>query len=164
MMMFLWTNKYLQKKKGVAAAGAVGRMDDLTKEQRSYCMSRIRGKDTKPEMVVRRVVHSMGYRYRLHDPALPGKPDLVFKGRRKIIFIHGCFWHSHRCRHGQVTPKSNTEYWTKKRQRNRTRDRDVLRQLRKSGWDILVVWECQVRPSEINQLVTRLNGFLFGSQ
>lgn len=110
---------------------------------RSENMRRIRSKDTAPEMAVRRLIHGLGFRYRLHVKDMPGKPDLVFPSRRKIIFVHGCFWHQHRsCREGRL-PKSNRSYWTPKLQRNVKRDRQALRQLHSAGWDTLVIWECQ---------------------
>lgn len=127
--------------------------------QRSYNMSRIRGKDTKPELLVRSVVHRMGYRFRLHRKDLPGKPDLVLPKHRKIIFVHGCYWHMHRCRYGRVVPKTNTEFWQQKRQSNVQRDRRNLKQLRKDGWQILVVWECWTRQPE-QRLLPRLEAFL----
>jgi DNA mismatch endonuclease (patch repair protein) len=122
-------------------------------------MSRIRGKDTKPELLVRSVVHRMGYRFRLHRTDLPGKPDLVLPKHRKIIFVHGCYWHMHRCRYGRVVPKTNTEFWQQKRQGNVQRDRRNLKQLRKDGWQILVVWECWTRHPE-ERLLPRLEAFL----
>lgn len=118
--------------------------DILTPEQRFRCMSAIRGKNTKPEMVIRRMMHAMGFRYRLHRTDLPGKPDIVCPGLRKIILVHGCFWHMHRCRYGRVTPKTNAAFWSQKRQANKERDRLVMRCLRRQGWDVLVIWECQV--------------------
>ncbi|GAB5440270.1 MAG: very short patch repair endonuclease [Fuerstiella sp.] len=127
--------------------------------QRSYNMSRIRGKDTKPELLVRSVVHRMGYRFRLHRTDLPGKPDLVLPKHRKIIFVHGCYWHMHRCRYGRVVPKTNTEFWQQKRQSNVQRDRRNLKQLRKDGWRVLVVWECWTRQPE-QRLLPRLEAFL----
>jgi DNA mismatch endonuclease (patch repair protein) len=122
-------------------------------------MARVRSKDTKPEMTVRRLVHSLGYRYRLHDRALPGRPDLVFKGRRKVIFIHGCFWH----RHGQGCalarmPKSRVEFWGEKLARNEERDRRSLEGLANLGWDYLIVWECQLKDRDA--LARRIRDFL----
>jgi DNA mismatch endonuclease, patch repair protein len=96
--------------------------DVLTPEQRRRCMSRIRGKNTTPEKLVRKLIFGMGYRYRLHDKRLPGKPDLTFISRRKVIFVHGCFWHMHDCRYGRVYPKTNEEFWKEKRCRNVERD------------------------------------------
>ena len=123
--------------------------DRLTPEQRSWNMSRIRGKNTKPELLVRRLVHSKGYRFRLHGRSgsvrLPGKPDLVFAGRRKVIFVNGCFWHFHDCRVGQHAPKANAEFWAAKRSRTRERDADQRRQLLEAGWDVLTVWECELK-------------------
>ena len=114
---------------------------------RSQMMAAVRSKDTKPEMFVRRLVHAMGYRYRLHRPDLPGKPDLVFSGSRRIIFIHGCFWHQHGkavCRDSGI-PKTRQEYWIPKLDRNRKRDRQAVGLLRMQGWNVLVVWECETR-------------------
>lgn len=112
-------------------------------------MSHIRGKNTKPEWAVRRMVHAMGFRYRLHVKKLPGKPDLVFPRRRKIIFVHGCFWHAHGCRHAsQLTPETNARFWKEKLARNVQRDRRDLRLLWEAGWQVLVVWECETRDAE----------------
>ena len=122
--------------------------DVLTKKQRSFNMSRIRGKDTKPEMIVRSMVHRMGFRFRLHGKGLPGKPDLVLPRHEKIIFIHGCYWHMHRCRFGRVVPKTNTEFWQTKRQGNVDRDRRNRRSLRRAGWQVLVIWECWTRDEQ----------------
>ena len=108
-------------------------------------MSRVRAKDTKPEMVVRRMLHAAGYRYRLHAHDLPGKPDLVFPARRKVVFINGCFWHRHRgCALARL-PKSRIELWTEKLERNRERDERNVAALRELGWEVLTVWECEVR-------------------
>ena len=122
--------------------------DVLTKQQRSYNMSRIRAKDTKPELLVRSTVHRMGYRYRLHQSDLPGKPDLVLTRHHKIIFVHGCFWHMHNCRYGRVKPKTRPEFWETKRNGNVTRDKKNIRKLRRLGWKVLVIWECQTRHPE----------------
>jgi DNA mismatch endonuclease (patch repair protein) len=107
-------------------------------------MSSVRGKNTGPEIVVRRLVHRMGYRFRLHRKDLPGKPDLVFSGKKKIIFVHGCFWHGHRCRFGRP-PKSKLDFWLPKLKRNKNRDRKVRNSLRKLGWNILIVWQCDLK-------------------
>src|SRR5688500_13677437 len=120
-------------------------MDDRTPESRSRCMAAIRGKDTTPELVVRRLVHSLGFRYRLHVKTLPGKPDLVLRPRRKVIFVHGCFWHLHRSGCGARLPKSRLEYWGQKLERNRKRDAKHRRGLRAAGWQVLTVWECELR-------------------
>lgn len=117
-------------------------MDKLTAERRSDNMRRIRSADTKPELVVRSLIHQLGYRFRLHRKDLPGKPDIVFPGRKKVIFVHGCFWHQHPgCREGRV-PSSRIGYWRPKLKRNRTRDAENQARLRDQGWDVLVVWEC----------------------
>ena len=123
--------------------------DRLTPEQRSWNMSRIRGKNTKPELLVRSLLHAKGSRYRLHGASrgikLPGNPDLVFAGRRKVIFVNGCFWHFHDCKVGQHAPKANAEFWETKRTRTRDRDASQRRQLENDGWEVLTVWECQLR-------------------
>lgn len=136
-------------------------MDVHTKKQRSYNMSRIKNRDTKPEMIVRRLVYSLGFRYRLHLKDLPGKPDLVFKGRKKVIFVHGCYWHMHDCRYGRVTPRTNAEFWRKKRESNVTRDKNNIKRLQDSGWEILVIWECETREPE--ELSTKIKHFLENS-
>lgn len=119
-------------------------MDTLTPEQRSRTMSRVRGKDTGPELTVRRMAHRMGLRYRLHGADLPGKPDLVFPRWKKVIFVHGCFWHGHRCKAGRRRPASNTDYWNRKLDRNKERDKQNRRALKRLGWEVLVIWECQL--------------------
>jgi DNA mismatch endonuclease, patch repair protein len=132
--------------------------DNLTPEQRRYNMLQIRSRNTRPELTVRSIVHRMGYRYRLHCSDLAGKPDLVFPRRRKIIFIHGCFWHKHKCRYGKVIPKTNMEYWQTKRERNAARDKRNRKSLEKEGWEIFVVWECWIRNKDT--LKQRLASFL----
>jgi DNA mismatch endonuclease (patch repair protein) len=123
--------------------------DRLTPEQRSWNMSRIRGKNTKPELLVRSLLHAKGYRYRLHGSArggkLPGNPDLVFASRHKVIFVNGCFWHFHDCKAGQHSPTANAEFWETKRTRTRNRDAEQRRQLESSGWEVLTVWECELK-------------------
>jgi DNA mismatch endonuclease (patch repair protein) len=138
--------------------------DVHTPEQRSYNMSRITSGNTKPEMIVRRLVHGMGYRYRLHRKDLPGKPDLVFPKLRKIIFVHGCFFHMHDCRYGQVTPKTNAEFWKNKRTSNVERDARNESQLKEMGWDILTVWECMTKKAQIESLPSVLHSFLIKDQ
>jgi len=123
-------------------------MDTFRPGQRSEVMRRVRAFDTEPEMAVRRFVHGLGFRYRLHRRELPGNPDLVFPKLRKIIFVHGCFWHGHHCRAGRNRPNSNTGYWIPKLDRNKSRDRRNRRKLKRLGWDVLVVWECQLKRSE----------------
>lgn len=135
-------------------------MDTLTPEQRSERMSRVRGKDTKPELVVRRLVHGLGYRFRLHRRDLPGSPDLVFPGRRKVIWVHGCFWHQHpdpNCKLARM-PKSRLEFWETKLSANCERDAVKMAELAALGWDALVVWECEIKDKGI--LAARLKEFL----
>jgi DNA mismatch endonuclease, patch repair protein len=117
----------------------------------------VRSKNTKPEMLVRRLVHGMGYRYRLHQADLPGRPDLVFRSQRKVVFIHGCFWHGHKCRLGRM-PKSRLEYWKPKITGNRERDVRTLRRLRGMRWRALVLWECQLH--NLDALTNRIHTFL----
>jgi DNA mismatch endonuclease (patch repair protein) len=133
-------------------------MDILSREKRSWNMSRIRGRDTTPEKRVRSLLHRLGYRFRLHRHDLPGKPDIVLPRFRTVIFVHGCFWHRHpRCRYAYV-PKTRTEFWVGKFAANVRRDRQCQRTLRKLGWHVLVVWECQLRDEK--KLVHRLVRFL----
>lgn len=120
----------------------------LTADERSACMRAVRSKDTGPEMRVRKLIHSLGYRYALHINKLPGKPDIVFVSRKKIIFVHGCFWHKHNCRRGSICPVTNADYWNSKRQRNNERDKQHMLALRKDGWKVLVIWECQIKNVE----------------
>nr|WP_269766378.1 very short patch repair endonuclease [Burkholderia ubonensis] len=123
---------------------------------RSETMRRIRSKDTTPELTVRRTLWCLGYRYRLHCKDLPGKPDVVFKGRKKIIFIHGCFWHQHGCADSKL-PKSNADYWHPKLQRNVERDAETIAQLEANGWSVLVVWDCETKRLDLPE---RLKEFL----
>lgn len=122
--------------------------DVHTPEQRSRNMAAIRSKNTKPELVVRRLLCEMGLRYRLHRSDLPGKPDIVMPGRRLAIFVHGCFFHMHKCRNGRVVPATNSEFWQKKRSGNVARDKLHTMQLRKLGWHVLTVWECETKEPE----------------
>lgn len=133
--------------------------DVHSRKQRSFNMSRIQSKNTKPELIVRSIVHQMGFRFRLHAKSLPGKPDLVLPVHRKVIFVHGCFWHCHRCRYGRVTPATNSEFWQKKRADNVARDRKNRRRLKADNWSVLVVWECWTRKPE-KQLLPALRKFL----
>lgn len=121
--------------------------DHLSAEKRSWNMSRIRAKDTKPELTVRSLLHCIGYRFRLHRRDLPGRPDIVLPKYRTVIFVHGCFWHRHiGCRFSNL-PKSRQDYWTEKLEGNVRRDRRHQRNLRKQGWKVLIVWECQTKTS-----------------
>ncbi|MDQ1472525.1 MAG: mismatch endonuclease, patch repair protein [Bryobacterales bacterium] len=117
-------------------------------EQRSFNMSQIRGRDTKPEMLVRRSLHAAGLRYRLHGKGLPGKPDVVFAGARAVVFVHGCFWHMHRCKYGKPAPVTNKDFWAEKRRGNAGRDVRNRAQLKADGWKVFEVWECQTRDAE----------------
>lgn len=135
-------------------------MDTMTPEQRSERMGRVRHKDTRPERLVRSLVHRLGYRYRLHGGNLPGKPDLVFAGRRRVIFVHGCFWHRHpdpACKLARL-PKSRPEFWLPKLQGNRARDERVVETLTQQGWGVLEIWECQCKEQE--QLENMIREFL----
>src|SRR5271170_1558707 len=122
-------------------------VDSLSPAQRSQCMAAIRSENTRPEMAVRRLVHAMGFRYRLHRRDLPGTPDLVFCASRKIIFVHGCFWHTHSCPRGKLKPATNPDFWSRKRKRTIRRDALNRAVLRKTGWKVLTIWECQLRPT-----------------
>ena len=137
-------------------------VDSLTPEERSIRMGRIRGRDTKPEMIVRRLVYKLGYRYRLHRKDLPGKPDIVLGKLRKVIFIHGCFWHRHsdpNCRLARL-PKTRLEFWGPKLAANAERDARHEEALKQLGWDVMVVWECELWNSE--QVENKLRQFLEG--
>jgi DNA mismatch endonuclease (patch repair protein) len=130
-------------------------MDVHTVEQRSRNMSAIRGRDTKPEMRVRSVLHSLGYRYRLHRKDLPGKPDIVLPKHHTVIFVHGCFWHCHECRWGTVIPKTHSAFWAEKRRGTTERDARTMSALEAAGWRVLVIWECQSRAeNELRELLT----------
>lgn len=122
--------------------------DVHTAAQRSYNMSRIRGVNTAPELRVRSVLHAMGLRYRLHGKTLPGKPDLVFAGARAVLFVHGCFWHMHRCKYGKPVPATNVSFWAQKRRSNADRDKRNRAALKKAGWRVFEIWECQTRREE----------------
>lgn len=121
-------------------------------------MRRVRGKDTGPEMIVRRMAHGMGFRYALHRADLPGNPDLVFPSRKKVIFVHGCFWHGHSCRSGRNRPGSNQAYWIPKLDRNKARDARNRALLRSMGWKVLTLWECRLKDEE--RLRNQLTKFL----
>jgi DNA mismatch endonuclease (patch repair protein) len=135
-------------------------MDIWSKKKRSYVMSRILSRDTQPELTVRRILRQLGYRYRLHGKRLPGKPDIVFPGLQKVIFVHGCFWHLHKgCRDGTI-PKTRVKYWTDKLQNNAIRDKKNTRNLRKAGWKVLRLWECQTIKTKL--LSIKMQRFLKG--
>lgn len=133
-------------------------MDRLSPERRSWLMSKVSSKNTKPELTVRSLLHQMGYRFRIHTSALLGKPDIVFHKRKKIIFVHGCFWHGHDgCKYGKL-PQSRIEFWQEKINRNRIRDIEVTRTLTTNGWQILIIWQCEIRDEEL--LIKNLVAFL----
>lgn len=132
-------------------------VDTVTPARRSEIMSRVRPKNTKPELLVRRLLHAAGFRYRLHCAGLPGKPDLVFPGRKKVLFVHGCFWHMHEgCPLARI-PKSRVEFWSGKLNANRLRDNLNVTKLREAGWDVFVLWECELQEID---LLTKLTAFL----
>lgn len=135
----------------------IRQMDVFTPEKRSAVMRAVRGADTGPELTVRRLVHSMGYRYGLHCRDLPGRPDLVFRRLRKVVFVHGCFWHRHTCPAGRV-PDSRRQYWESKLQANARRDRRNRKVLRAAGWQVMTVWECELK--DLEKLGKRLRQFL----
>lgn len=119
--------------------------DVFSKRERSEIMRAVHGKDTSPEKKVRALIYKTGFRYRLHSKTLPGKPDLVFPSKRKVIFVHGCFWHGHSCTRGKRIPKTNTRYWLDKIKKNKIRDRTHIKDLTKMGWKSFVIWECQLK-------------------
>ena len=129
-----------------------------TPELRSRIMRAVKGSDTAPEVAVRRMLHRLGYRFRLHRKELPGKPDIVFGKLRKVIFVHGCFWHGHTCARGARMPKANAEYWVNKIGRNVARDAQHLLALKDAGWRTAIVWECELRDQP--KLQRRLENFL----
>ena len=132
-------------------------MDTLSPKQRSRVMSRIHGRDTGPEILIRSMVHRLGYRFRLHRKDLPGTPDLVFPVRRSAVFVHGCFWHGHDCSRGRL-PSSNVAFWEQKIGKNKQRDDRVRKLLRKQGWKVLAVWQCETKDSA--GLAKKLTRFL----
>lgn len=132
--------------------------DIFPQAKRSWIMSRVRGKDTSAEIKVRSLTHRLGYRFRLHRKDLPGKPDLVFTSRKKVILVHGCFWHGHECARGARTPKTNSEYWIEKIRKNSERDLKNNGLLESLGWDVLTVWECETK--DIMKLEQTINEFL----
>lgn len=133
-------------------------VDNLTPDQRSKCMARVRGRDTGPEMAVRRLLRQLGYGYRLQREDLPGRPDIAFIGRRKAIFVHGCFWHQHDCPRGKRRPAANSAYWERKLDRNVSRDCRARDDLERMGWQALTIWECEMRDAVA--LEARLRAFL----
>jgi len=130
--------------------------DVHNKATRSYNMSRIKGKNTKPEMLVRKFLHANGYRYKLHDKKLPGKPDIVLPKYRTVIFVHGCFWHGHTdCRYF-VVPKTRTKWWTDKINGNKANDEKAIKALKKDGWKVINIWECDLKPAKVEKTLNSL--------
>ena len=137
-------------------------VDRISEERRSWNMSRVAGKDTRPELHVRRLLHTMGYRYRLHRKDLPGRPDIVLPKYHAIIFVHGCFWHRHSSCKFAYTPKSRIGFWKKKFEANVNRDKRNQKALSDMNWNILVIWECEIDDS--TKLIQRINKFLKSNQ
>ena len=135
-------------------------MASLSPEQRARTMSRIKGRNTGPELLVRKLLHRMGFRFRLHARELPGTPDIVLPKYRTVIFVNGCFWHGHDCKKGSRRPKSNQDYWLTKISKNQKRDAVNQAALLNLGWDVLILWECELRNQD--QLAQRLKNFLSG--
>ena len=132
--------------------------DTRTPEQRRRIMQSVRQKNTGPEIALRQTLHRLGYRFRLHSRALPGRPDIVFPSRKKVVFLHGCFWHGHDCSKGRL-PKSRPEYWIPKIEANKTRDERTVNELKKAGWESLVIWQCEIaKLDETIEAVTRFLG------
>lgn len=147
--------------KGAGCDVKIMMTDVMTPEQRHHCMSSIRSRDTRPEVTVRRYLWQHGYRYRLYKKELPGRPDIVLSRLRTVIFINGCFWHGHECH--RRFPKTNRDFWLRKIERNRERDRDVAARLRQMGWNVITIWECELakarRDETLERLITTLRAF-----
>lgn len=133
-------------------------MDVFDAEKRSWIMSRVKNKNTKPELMVRSIIYHLGYRFRLHRSDLPGKPDIVLSGCRKVIFVHGCFWHGHEECKRSARPSTNISFWEEKLNKNIEHDKQHLKQLRENGWDALVVWQCELK--DVDRLIEKLQRFL----
>lgn len=134
--------------------------DVHSKEVRSYNMSRIKGKNTKPEMLVRKFLHAHGFRYRLHDKKLPGKPDIVLRKYKTVIFVHGCFWHGHEGCKYYVIPKTRTDWWLNKITGNISNDEKAITTLKKNGWKVLNVWECELKANNFTATLTKLTSLI----
>lgn len=133
-------------------------MDNLDNRQRSALMRRVGRENTSPELAVRRTLFALGYRFTLHKKDLPGRPDIVFTKRKKVIFVHGCFWHGHVCRYGRL-PKSNTDFWSEKIERNRLRDARKTAELSSLGWSVLTLWQCEIHDkNSLNQILQNFLG------
>ncbi len=133
--------------------------DNMTKEKRHLCMSHIKGKNTQPEWIVRRFLFHHGFRYRLHDKRIPGSPDIVLPRYHTVIFVNGCFWHSHDCLHSKL-PKTNTDFWEAKMRRNKERDAYNYSKLHSMGWYVILIWECELKPSKRNETLENLMSVL----
>lgn len=137
-------------------------MDKFSKIKRSAIMAAVKGSNTKPELAVRSLIHRLGFRFRLHVKDLPGKPDIVLPRHRKVVFVHGCFWHSHRGCKRSAKPESNKVFWKIKLEQNVARDKENLQHLKKCGWKVLVVWECELRKA--NYLKKKIESFLYDDE
>lgn len=135
-------------------------VDTLSKEERSRIMSCVRSKNTKPEILVRHLIWELGYRYRLQVHELPGKPDIVFRRQKKVIFVHGCFWHRHQGCPNNRTPKSRIEFWSKKFVRNQQKDSENYRLLNDNGWQFLIIWECEIKKNKFDILRSKIIEFM----
>jgi DNA mismatch endonuclease, patch repair protein len=144
--------------RALSAATSERQSDIMSPDKRSALMARIRSRDTGPELIVRRLLHSIGYRFRVHAPNLPGRPDIVFSSRRTVIFVHGCFWHRHDC--GMAyTPKTRRQFWQSKFNGNVKRDRRVRDELAADGWQVIIIWECQTKkPFALAKRLARVLG------
>lgn len=139
-------------------------MDIVDSKTRSRMMSNIKGKNTKPEMVLRRALHQIGFRYVLHDKRLPGKPDMVFPKYRSVVFVHGCFWHQHQGCKNATMPSTRPDFWKNKLQGNVVRDRERIEELKNLGWRVLVVWECQLSGNQFAYTVENCRDWLLAGQ
>lgn len=133
--------------------------DIFNKKKRSQIMGRISGKDTKPELIIRKALFSEGYRYRLHRKDLPGNPDIVFPNRKKVIFVNGCFWHGHSCKKAAL-PTTNKSFWEKKLTGNKERDKRNLAKLKAMGWKSMVIWQCQIKKNTLETQINKIKTFL----
>ena len=159
-LRYFWKRSFrrqLATKPEKAEPGLSGVTDRLDPGRRRHLMQQVKGKDTRPEKIVRSLLHRLGYRFRLHRKDLPGTPDIVFPGRRLVLFVHGCFWHGHGCRIGQL-PKSHLDYWQPKIAANRDRDRRKEAALSSTGWRVAVVWQCEL--ADCDSLAARLRCLL----
>jgi DNA mismatch endonuclease (patch repair protein) len=142
----------------MASQKVSGLKPDEVTLQRSANMRAIKARDTKPELIVRKLITQLGFRYRLHRKGLPGRPDLAFPGRRAIIFVHGCYWHRHSCRRGRSLPATNARFWKEKLEKNARRDKKHINALREMGWRTLVIWQCELK--DLGQLSRKVQRFL----